>query len=80
MSKQVNKPMSKQGEYGTLYLYEIAYCDVHDSDIAFTTRVWAYDAEHALDKFFGGEEGWRATSWKRVPENGFAHRAEEHAL
>ena len=80
MSKQVNEPATKPGKYGTLYLYQIAYCDASDSTIAFSTRVWAYDSEHALDKFYAGEEGWKATSWKRVPASGLVHRAQEHAL
>ena len=61
MSKQVNEPATKPGKYGTLYLYQIAYCDVSDSTIAFSTRIWAYDSEHAIDKFYSGEEGWRVT-------------------
>lgn len=28
MSKQVNEPVTKPGKHGTLYLYQIAYCDV----------------------------------------------------
>lgn len=45
------KPVSKPGKYGTLYLFEIAYRDTPvPNEVNFTTRLWAYDIEHAVQK------------------------------
>ena len=83
------KPITKPGKHGTLYLYEIAYTDRPERDDGQpyyndTQRVWAYDLDHAVEKFYDAEDsdGWRATSITRVPEGGSPalRRAPVHAL
>lgn len=78
----MSKPATKQGKYGTLYLFEISYRDRFDPFNTGTSRYWAYDSEHAVEKFYDSEDsdGWEATSFKRVPEHGLMHRAAEHKL
>lgn len=52
---------SKPGEHGRLYLFEVRYRDAHDPCFPiFTWRTWAYDAEHAIDKFYmsDDDDGW----------------------
>ncbi len=79
---------SKPGKHGTLHLFEIAYTDKPERDDGQpyyngTSRVWAYDADHAVEKFYDGEDdsGWRATSIKRVSASPSAmRRAPEIAL
>lgn len=78
------EPLTKEGKYGTLYRYEITYSDaVNGNDAMFygTWRCWAYDSEHAIEKFTeGGDgEGWRLISWRRITE-GAQHRNPVHGL
>ena len=50
---------TKQGEHGTLYLYRVKYRDVSDHYNDGTCAYWAYDAEHALDRFYDSpDDGW----------------------
>ena len=56
-----NTPRTKAGTFGTLYLFAVRYRDCVDRCCpTFTWRAWAYDAEHALDKFHSGPDadGW----------------------
>lgn len=44
--------ITKPGKHGTLYLYRIVYRNDGPDDLQrFTWRTYAYDAEHALNKF-----------------------------
>lgn len=57
--------MKKRGAYGTLYQYRIQYTAADDPGCPmFATRVWAYDREHALERFCGpsDDDGWRVVS------------------
>jgi hypothetical protein len=80
----MTKTMTKRGEYGTLYRYEITYTDPCDDGIGeLTQRTWAYSIEHALDKFYGapdGDTGWKALRIARMPESGSMHRAVQHQV
>jgi hypothetical protein len=59
----------KQGAHGTLYRYAIEYTGENDPGCpTFTTSRWAYDAEHALDKFSGLDEGWKVLRIARMSE------------
>jgi hypothetical protein len=60
--------ITKPGKHGTLYLYEIRYRDGGDGHFEATCRCYAYDAEHAQEKFLGGPDadGWEILGVKRV--------------
>lgn len=68
MSRWLTKP----GQYGTLYRYELTYRDEHDADCPeMRWRCWAYDAEHAAIKFLESEDadGWVIVgNPRRVPD------------
>lgn len=42
---------TKQGQYGTLYRYKITYVSWDDCVGQCTKYYWAYDKEHALQKY-----------------------------
>lgn len=72
---------TKPGKHGPLYLYEVTYTDPSDDGIGqLTQRIWAYNLEHAEEKFYEAPdaEGWRIVSLARVPEGGSMHRAKRH--
>lgn len=74
---------TKPGQYGPLYLYQIAYTDPSDDGCGeHTERLWAYNTEHALDRFYGSvdSDGWKALKICRVPATGGMHRARWHQL
>lgn len=49
---------TKQGKYGTLYLFRITFHDSIDPCFgADATRVWAYSDEHAREKFLDSSYG-----------------------
>lgn len=55
--------VKKRGRHGTLYKYKIRYTDPVSRD--YGTDVWftyAYDAEHALEKFYDADDGFEAVS------------------
>lgn len=61
--------VKKAGKHGTLYLFRIGYRDNDDpASPDFVERTWAYDAEHATDKFYDAPDadGWRITSVDKV--------------
>ena len=64
------KPITKAGAYGPLYRYTIEYDDgPNDPGYPVTTwSCWAYTAEHALEKFAEGGEGYRALRYTRQTE------------
>ena len=69
---------SKPGKYGTLYLHRIEYCDVYDKHLSFTQLIWAYDFEHAIDKFYseGDSDGWEVSKISRA--KALRHRETVH--
>lgn len=76
------QPVTKPGAHGTLYLYAIVYTDAGDPGFGdHEFRVWAYNLEHAEDKFFSGEdsEGWKILEMYRVQQGRTQHRAPRHA-
>lgn len=77
----MTKPTTRQAQYGTQYLYEVTYTDPSDECIGEQTqRLWAYNIEHALDRFYGAidADGWKALRVARVPAEGGMHRAVQH--
>jgi hypothetical protein len=72
----------KPGQHGTLYLYEITYRDSSDVCNNGKQRVWAYNQEHATDKFYDAPDadGWVAAKIARVPPHGLMHRAIQHEV
>ncbi len=61
--------LKKAGKHGTLYLFRFVYTDIDDSCCPdFDCSLWAYDREHAEDRFFDGPDadGWRIVSCARV--------------
>lgn len=66
------RPVTKPGQHGTLYLHEIVYAGEEDPKTELGhVRLWGYDREHAIDKFYEGEPdaGWQALRIARVLEN-----------
>lgn len=64
----MTKMLTKPGRHGTLYLYEVAYRDGGAGEFSATWRCYAYDAEHAQEKFLEGPDadGWEMLGAKRV--------------
>lgn len=62
--------VKKKGQHGTLYLFAIDYQDDYDRHNNGTWKCWAYDEEHAAEKFYGSEdaEGWRINAIRKVKE------------
>lgn len=60
-------PLTKPGQHGTLYRFAVIYTDGDFSD---TWHTWAYDSEHALERFFEGPdgEGWTPLRWARLTD------------
>ena len=80
--------ITKAGEHGTKYLYEITYIDPLDPAFGEATwRTFAYNIGHAVERFyenevesFGYESGFKPTRIARVPESRLMHHAVQHAL
>lgn len=72
--------MEKQGRHGTLYHFTIEYTDECDSGFGTAHwRTWAYDQEHAIDRFFEGpDEGWKPVRIARTQDA--AHRMTWHSV
>jgi hypothetical protein len=82
LRRLISKPLTKPGKHGALYHYVITYTDSSDPDFPdMTWKTWAYDSDHALDKFYdsGDDDGWKAKSWRRETEAP-VHRQTEHSL
>ena len=78
----VSKPLTKPGKHGTLYHFVLTYGD--DIDPSFgpmTWKTWAYDSEHALDKFYDSNDGdsFRVQKWRRETDAP-VHRQVEHSV
>lgn len=73
--------VSKPGKHGTLHLFLLRYKDKHDpASPTFEWRTWAYDSDHALDKFYDSDDqGWKVVSWERVQDSA-QHRAARHTV
>jgi hypothetical protein len=75
------KPITKPGMHGPLFRYAIEYRDAYDPCCPiFTQHTWAYNLEHAEDRFFDAPdaEGWEILSLRRLVE-GPNHRTPRHA-
>ena len=48
---------TKVGKYGTLYRYRIGFRDPDPTCEVFYVRYWAYDRDHAIERFYEGPEG-----------------------
>lgn len=61
MARRVQKPYRKKdGEHGTLFLYQIEYVDSADRDNRGRCKIWGYTAEDALDEFYSHpDDGWK---------------------
>lgn len=64
--------VTKPGKHGTLFRFVIMYRDSDPACPAFDWRCWAYDTEHALDKFWsasdGDGDGWTVLSTARAED------------
>lgn len=76
--------VSKPGRDGTLWLYEIDYCDApgRSGCPVMRWRTWAYEIDHAVMKFRESEdsEGWTLLGIRRVPVTAGTSRARTHRL
>jgi hypothetical protein len=57
--------VTKPGKHGTLYLFRVTYEDAGDPGFGRdAVRLWAYDAEHAIDRFhdYDDDPDWRIVS------------------
>lgn len=59
-NKNNERYATKKGAHGTLYLYEGAYTCRHDRESfgVASWSVWAYDAAHAAEIFYDGDDGF----------------------
>lgn len=62
------KILSKPGRHGTLYRFRIVYKQRGDDACPeFTWSTWAYDVEHAADRFNADDDdAWEIVSVERV--------------
>ena len=78
----VAKALQKPGKEGPLFFYRITYTGrEHDPSITpMTWSTWAYNLEHAEDKFYDTDdgEGWEILSIARVLDSTSQHRAIQH--
>lgn len=63
-------PATRKGAHGTLHLYAVPYGEAGPEPSGFPPsewRCWAYDAEHAAERFHEGPdaEGWVMTGAPR---------------
>ena len=77
----MSKPVTKPGEHGTLYRYVVTYTDRSDPGCPeMTWHCWAYNLEHAEDKFYSSDDdGWSIINLRRLLEGVSQHRAVRHA-
>ena len=74
------KPVTKPGEYGTLYRYVVTYTDKSDPCCPeMTWHCWAYSLEHAEDKFYANDDSWTIVNLRRLVEGIDQHRVPRHA-
>jgi hypothetical protein len=76
------KALQKPGKEGPLFFYRITYTGrEHDPGMTpMTWSTWAYNLEHAEDKFYDTDdgEGWTILSIARVLDSTSQHRAIQH--
>ena len=71
--------ITKNGVHGTMYKYAVRYQDEHDEHNNGLWHCWAYDGEHAIEKFYTSEDadGWvvvgNPTRVKRTNERNPTH-------
>lgn len=69
---------TKPGKHGTVYRYEIDYRSPDPGSPTFTTRMWAYDFEHALERFQDQDDpDWIVERIARVATDPRALHADE---
>ena len=74
------EPVTKAGQHGTLYRYVITYTDKSDPGFGqMTWHAWAYNLEHAEEKFFERDEGFSIIDIRRLLGGLSQHRAVRHA-
>ncbi len=72
---------TKHGQHGTLYRYVITYTDRSDEGFGeHTWSTWAYNLEHAEEKFSANDEGFSIVNLRRLHEGLAQHRAVRHEL
>lgn len=65
----IHTPLTKPGAHGTLYKYVVEYTAGAGSP-TFTWTTWAYDVEHAADKFFADNGGFLPQRYARATTGG----------
>lgn len=70
--------ITKQGAHGTLYRYVVEYTDDDPGFGVAHWHCWAYNTEHAIDKFFDDDDGFRPLRIARAGEP--AHRLNWHEV
>jgi len=57
----------RKTKYGTQYQYQVTYRDIDPGCPLFSATYWAYDAKHALDRFWDSspDDDWKVISVKR---------------
>ena len=74
--------VTKPGKHGTLYRYVLEYTDPSDPGWGRQEwKTWAYNLEHAEDRFYEGEDsaGYKILQLRREHEGLDQHRAVRHA-
>jgi hypothetical protein len=74
----IHSALTKDGQHGKLYRYEIEYLAAPDAP-PYKWRCWAYEFEHAIEKFNDGDEGFEATRITRLTD-GPSHAQKWHKL
>ena len=67
--------LTKSGAHGTLYRYELEYRGADPGCPVFTQRVWAYNKESAVERFYeDADTGWVLLRLARVLLDHGRHR------
>jgi hypothetical protein len=71
--------VTKPGKHGTLYRYVITYTDrTGDGFGEHTWCTWAYNLDHAEERFYANDEGFSIVNLRRLHEGPTQHRAVRH--
>lgn len=60
----MSRYQSKPGKHGMLWRYRITYRDDSPGSPTFPWATWAYNEDHALERFYDSDDG--DTGWKVV--------------